>query len=192
MVIKILAMLGKTCSGKDVITNKLVKEYNFKKILRYTTRPIRSGEIPDITYIYVSENEFKKNIEEDFFAEWETYITKDGIWYYGTSKESLGNIEKDSVIILSPSSYRSLLKNGYNLKSIYIYTNNQTIKNRISKRMDDKEEANRRIATDMNDFKGIEQEVDKIVYNNDGTSINDVVNNIISCLEKMNERGVSN
>ena len=57
--------------------------------------------------------------------------------------------------------------------------NNQTIKKRLIKRGDDLKEAERRVSHDNDDFKGIENEVDKIVYNNDGTNIDDVVQKIL-------------
>lgn len=78
-----------------------------------------------------------------------------------------------------------MLGDEYDFKSIYIYANNETIKKRIIKRGDKKEEAERRVSFDMRDFKGIECEIDKIVYNNDGADIDNVVESIVFCLEKM-------
>lgn len=190
-MIKIVVILGKSCSGKNTVVNKLVKEHNFKEIVPYTTRPIREKEIPDITYHYISEEEFVYKIEEGFFAEWTKYETNSGVWYYGSSKECYEKYDENSVIILNPVTYRKLLSNGHNFKSIYIYANHETIRKRMMQRKD-KEESERRLSSDIRDFKGIEQEVDKIVYNNDGTSINNVVDSVIFCLEKINERGVSN
>ena len=70
--------------------------------------------------------------------------------------------------------------------SIYIYANNATIKKRLIKRGDDPKEAQRRLEHDNEDFKGIENEVDKIVYNNDGANMNDVVKKIIEYVEVAN------
>lgn len=186
MVIKIVVVLGKSCSGKNTVVNKLVKEHNFKEIVPYTTRPIRDKEVYGITYHYISEEEFINKIEDDFFAEWTKYKTNEGVWYYGSSKECYEEHSENSVIILNPVAYKKLLFKGYDVKAIYIYANNKTIRKRMSQRKDDKEESERRFSTDANDFKGLECEVDKIVYNNDGTNINKVVDSVIFCLEKMN------
>ena len=59
-----------------------------------------------------------------------------------------------------------------------MYANNKTILKRLELRGDDKEEANRRIKTDNEDFKGVVDVVDKIVYNNDRNNIEDIVDNI--------------
>ena len=68
-----------------------------------------------------------------------------------------------------------LRKQGLNIK---------TIKNRLKKRGDKKEEAARRIEADLADFKGLEDKVDHIVYNNDRNTIPEVVDKIISYLEE--------
>ena len=137
---------------------------------------MRKGEKQDVTYHFISEEDFKQKINEGFFAEWKSYITVDGVWYYGTALEDLENADDKSVIILTPDGYRDVA-NKLSKKpiSIYIYANNATIKKRLLKRGDDKNEAQRRLEHDNEDFKGIENEVDRIVYNNDGIDIDDVV-----------------
>ena len=178
-MIGILILIGKTSSGKTLIKEKLI-ENGFTGITTYTSRPMRKGEKQDVTYHFISEEDFKQKINEGFFAEWKSYITVDGVWYYGTSLEDLENTDDKSVIILTPYGYRDVA-NKLSKKpiSIYIYANNPTIKKRLLKRGDDNNEAQRRLEHDNEDFKGIENEVDRIVYNNDGTNINKVVQKIL-------------
>ena len=178
-MIGILILIGKTSSGKTLIKEKLI-ENGFTGITTYTSRPMRKGEKQDVTYHFISEEDFKQKINEGFFAEWKSYITVDGVWYYGTSLEDLENTDDKSVIILTPDGYRDVV-NKLSKKpiSIYIYANNPTIKKRLLKRGDDNNEAQRRLEHDNEDFKGIENEVDRIVYNNDGTNINEVVQKIL-------------
>lgn len=176
----ILVLMGKSCSGKDRISKELIKKHGYKSIVRYTTRPIRKGEKQEITYHYISEDDFKQKIKDGFFAEWKDYSTNQGAWYYGTAYEDLDNADEETVIILPPDRYKEVLENIHNnLTAIYVYANNATIKNRLMMRGDDKNEAQRRLEHDNEDFKGAEMLADKIVYNNDGTDINDVVNKIL-------------
>ena len=179
-----IIIIGKTASGKDTIVNKLISLYGLKKVITYTTRSQRKGEQQDVTYHFISDEDFKQKINEGFFAEWKSYITADGVWYYGTALEDLKNGEYNSVIILTPDGYRDVV-NKLSKKhiAIYIYANNTTIKKRLLKRGDDKNEAQRRLEHDNKDFKGIENEVDRIVYNNYGTNINEVVQKILDFVE---------
>ena len=57
------------------------------------------------------------------------------------------------------------------------------MRKRLSKRGDDQKEVERRIKSDLEDFKNFENEADKIVYNNDGTNINEVIKKILDFVE---------
>lgn len=179
-----IVLIGKTASGKTLIREELIRR-GYSGIITYTSRPVRKGEKQDVTYHFISEEEFKQKIDDNFFAEYKTYDTVFGKWYYGSALEDLENAPEKSVIILTPDGYRDVVdKLSKKPISIYIYANNSTIKKRLKKRGDNKEEAQRRIEHDNEDFKDVENMVDKIVYNNDGTDINDVVDKILKYLEE--------
>lgn len=176
----IYILLGRTSSGKDLIVSKLV-QFGYRYIVTYTSRPKRSDEKDGVSYNFVTKKEFERLTSSGFFAEWRSYDTIDGVWYYGSSVDSY-DTDEDRIIILNPDGFRQIKKilNTENIKSIYVYSNIETIKNRLKKRGDKKEEAERRIEHDLIDFKGLENEVDKIVYNNEDDNINDVVSKILS------------
>ena len=178
-------IMGKTSCGKDTVVNELITKHGFRKCVTYTTRPMRDGEKQDITYHFITEDDFKQKIRENFFAEYKSYDTEFGFWYYGVALEDVENADDKTVIILTPDGYRDVIKKVKNkLKSIYIYANNSTIKERLINRGDDPKEAQRRLEHDNIDFKDVETEVDKIVYNNKGSNINDTVNKILKYLEE--------
>ena len=183
-----LILIGKTASGKDTILNQLVKKHGYKKIVTYTSRPMRKGEKQDVTYHFTSSEEFQKMIEQGLFAEYKTYNSEFGVWYYGTALDDLEKADDKSIIILTPDGYKDVI-NKLSKKpiSIYLYANNSTIKKRLKKRGDDPKEAERRVSHDNEDFKGIENEVDKIVYNNDGANIDDVVDKILKCVSEVKD-----
>ena len=176
----IYVLLGKTASGKDTIASKLAKK-GLKRVVTYTTRPPRKGEKEGENYHFITNDEFERLTSSGFFAEWRSYDTIDGVWYYGSSVDSY-DTDEDRIIILNPDGFRQIKKilNTENIKSIYVYSNIETIKNRLKKRGDKKEEAERRIEHDLIDFKGLENEVDKIVYNNEDDNLDDVVQKILS------------
>lgn len=181
-----LVLVGKTCSGKDSVVNKLISEHNFKKIITYTTRPKRKGEKNGITYHYISEEDFLQKINEGFFAEWKSYDTEFNAWYYGSAIEDYEKADDNTVVILTPDGFRDVInKLSKKPAIIYIYANNPTIKKRLLARGDNKFEAERRLIHDNDDFKGVENEVDKLVFNNEGTQLEYVVNKILELMEEI-------
>lgn len=181
----LLILMGKTCSGKDTVVKELTSKYGYHRIVTTTSRPMRKGEQQHIDYNFISKDKFMQKIDEGYFVEYKSYQTPNGEWYYGTSYESLENIEADKnyVIILTPDGYRDFSKTvSIPHKSIYIYANNKTIIKRLKKRMDKNDSPQRRLEHDNEDFKGVETEVDKIIYNNDGADIDDATNKILEYL----------
>ena len=180
-----LILMGKTASGKNLVRDQLVEKCNFSPIITYTTRPMRKGEKQDVTYHFISTDEFLGKINNGFFAEWKDYVTNDGIWYYGTALEDCVNATDNDVIILTPQGYRDIKEKlpDKNLACIYLYENIDTMRKRLSKRGDDTKEVERRIKSDLEDFKNFESEADKIVYNNDGTDIEEVIKKILDFVE---------
>ena len=132
-------IVGKTASGKDSICKKLIALYNYKRIVTYTSRPKRKGEKDGVAYHFIDKEDFLEKIKEDFFAEWKSYETVDGTWYYGTALSELENTEENTLLIMTPQGYRDICKKLKNKpKCIYIYANNKTIQERLIFRGDDK------------------------------------------------------
>ena len=181
----ILVICGKTASGKNLVRDILVEKYNYNPIITYTSRPPRKGEKQDITYHFISTDEFIEKINNGFFAEWKDYVTNDGIWYYGTALDDCMNASDKDVIILTPDGVRDLKNNDVNLIVVYLYSNLKTIRHRLKFRGDDLKEVERRISSDIKDFKDAEMLADRIVYNNLNDNIDNVVENVLYWYEKI-------
>jgi guanylate kinase len=73
-------------SGKTTIVSGLVERLpDIKRSVSYTTRAPRQDEKEGIDYIFISQEEFKKKIENGEFLEWEENFG----YCYGTSKEQV-------------------------------------------------------------------------------------------------------
>nr|WP_270249268.1 AAA family ATPase [Coprococcus catus] len=181
-----IIIIGKTASGKDTIVKELCQNHNFKKIVTYTTRPMRENEINGITYHFISDVDFKQKINEGFFTEYKSYQSEFGEWFYGTSEESIINSDSKSIIILTPQGYKDILSKYPNLnyKSIYLYASNRTIRERLIQRGDDEAEAIRRVKHDKKDFRGIEKIVDNVICNNKDRPFEKVIKNILEVITK--------
>lgn len=92
---KIFCVMGKSATGKDTIYQKLLNESNLelKRIIPYTTRPIREGEIEGREYHFCSEEDVQRLDKEGRIVELRAYDTVYGIWKYFTVDD--GNIRLD-------------------------------------------------------------------------------------------------
>lgn len=81
---------GESCSGKDSVMNILVNEYGYHKMVSYTTRPKREGEIEGVDYFFLDSNEeFNKLLEQGVLFEKTEYQTNMNLWLYGLGVNSI-------------------------------------------------------------------------------------------------------
>ena len=183
-----LIILGKTASGKNTIVNKLVKNYGFKQLVTYTTRPKRKGEIEGVTYHYISLEEFKKKDREGFFAESSYFCpASGGEWAYGTSLEDFKKADDKTVLITNPRGYYSLLSNiglGHAC-SIYIIAKEDILLDRLEERGDSFLEVQRRIVADREDFEDVGNYVDFWIANDGMFSIEEIASKINFHIEQL-------
>lgn len=160
----ILALLGKSGSGKDTTLSELVK-LGYKPIIPYTTRPIRPGEKEGETYFYVSKFKFFFMKLLGYFEHTSSYHVANGqVWHYGFSKNSLHT--NNGVVILNPTVFKALSqKNNYSIFSALLDITPMTQQKRLLTRGDNQKEVERRIFADAEDFVGIRYNVDFVVPN---------------------------
>ena len=89
----LVVISGPSGVGKDTVVNEYVKTYDNAWIsISTTSRPIRPGDEEGVTYNFVTNEEFERLIEEDYFLEYANYVDK----YYGTPKKFI-NEKKESL-----------------------------------------------------------------------------------------------
>lgn len=104
--IKIIALFGESCAGKDSIQRWLEKELSFvHRPISYTSRPKRDYEQEGKDYHFVSKKEFEELIAQNKMIEY----VKFNDWYYGTCVDELDE-EKINVGVFDPSRIRNLLQ----------------------------------------------------------------------------------
>ncbi len=99
---KIIYIMGKSSTGKDTIYRSILSDKNIhlKKIVPYTTRPIRLGEKNGVQYFFTDEEGFKKLCDEGKVIEHRSYDTCYGEWRYFTVNDENLDLTKDSYIII--------------------------------------------------------------------------------------------
>lgn len=90
---KIIALLGRSASGKDTLLGKLITDLSFNRVLPVTTRPIRPGEADGVTYRFLTVADFKQKEANGEFIETRSYNTlyngNPDVWHYATSRDSI-------------------------------------------------------------------------------------------------------
>ncbi len=101
----VFVLTGPSGAGKTTILNEILSNYPhvFKRIVTYTTRPPRDGEVNGKDYHFVSFEEFKNLNEQNFFIEVDFYSGN----YYGIPR-----------IRFEPSSYNIIAINFNGVKNL--------------------------------------------------------------------------
>lgn len=163
----IVVLVGESASGKSTVAKILEQEQpNFSKVVTYTTRPMRKGEIDGIDYHFINDDEFNKLIEQDFFVEYASYRD----WQYGTAINFDKN--EDKVIVLTPAGARALKAYAEKhtdiqkyLMVVYLWVDRRSRMVKIIQRGDNIDEAYRRNLSDVGQFDAFEREADFTIKN---------------------------
>ena len=99
---KIFCVMGKSATGKDTIYQKLLQEnkLNLKRIIPYTTRPIREGEVEGREYHFCTEAEVQRLEQDGRIVELRAYDTVYGIWKYFTVDDGNIQLEKENYLLI--------------------------------------------------------------------------------------------
>lgn len=168
-----LVLVGASCVGKTTMLNELVNKYGYKRIVTYTTRPMRNGEVDGVDYHFIDNKTFNSMCAGDYFAETTSYQVATGdTWCYGTA---LKDVTDDAIIILNPEGLRALKNDKtLNITAFYLFASYGEIWNRLRERGDDSEEAARRIEADKKDFEDINDYVDFAIRTDGECSIDEI------------------
>ncbi len=89
---KIFVISAASGAGKTTVSNELLKHhqhsFDISKVVTYTSRPQRQGEIDGKDYYFLSLDEFKKLKNEGFFLETTEYAGN----FYGSPASIINNL----------------------------------------------------------------------------------------------------
>lgn len=110
---KIFFVLGKSCSGKDTVFNRLREDKSLalKTVVGYTTRPMREGEEDGVEYFFVKESKLEELKQSGKVIECRDYNTIHGVWSYFTVDDGQIDLNKgDYLYIGTLESYEKMVK----------------------------------------------------------------------------------
>jgi guanylate kinase len=111
---KLIVFSAPSGAGKTTIVKEILRSFHQLVFsISATTRPKRVTETDGIEYFFLSEEQFKKGIENDEFVEWERFYD----YYYGTYKSFVkGNIEAGKSVLFELD-----VKGALTIKRLYPY-----------------------------------------------------------------------
>ena len=103
----LIVISGPSGAGKGSVIKKLREiNDNFWLSISMTSREVRSNDIPDETYFFVSREEFEERIESGVFLEYAMYNGN----YYGTPKDKIADKLNDGVDVILEIEIQGALK----------------------------------------------------------------------------------
>lgn len=163
--IKVIALFGKSASGKDTLQKMLVKNYpNTKGIVSCTTRPPREGEKNGVDYNFLSVEEFTKKVLDGTMLE----ATSFRDWFYGTPLESL-DPSAINVGVFNIAGLEVILEDTrLDVYPVYVWADGKTRLLRSLKRESrpNCEEICRRYLADEKDFSELDEDFEYAFFNN--------------------------
>lgn len=142
-----IILVGKAAAGKDHM-RRILSGRGFEYGISYTTRPPREGEIDGKDYFFLSVEEFKKKIKDEFWYEW---IEFNG-WYYGTSYRQF--IHTCNLFIMTPKGISHIDPvDRKECTIIYLNVDEKIRRGRLEEREMPGDSIDRRMEADDLDFK---------------------------------------
>lgn len=118
---RIYCIMGKSSTGKDTIYKKLLqkKRLHLNRIVPYTTRPIREGEIDGVEYFFTDIPTLERLKQENKIIECRGYHTIHGMWYYYMVKDDQINLEKNNYLIIGTLESYEMTRDYFGEDKVY-------------------------------------------------------------------------
>lgn len=189
----LIILTGKTTSGKDTVLPKLLYKFpDLKRVITTTSRPPRAGEKNQVDYIFISEADFRKKIDQNDFIEWVEY----GGNLYGTEKRQvLDGLDNNLIWKIDPSragQIRNFIKEYFNTETaekllqkvlvIYLTVDDSVVLQRLQKRGISEKEIEKRMQQDKEFWQQYKDSYDFVVENIPG-KLDETVDKIAKIIE---------
>lgn len=162
----LIVLVGASGTGKSTI-EKEIQKLGYDRIVSWTTRNPRPGELHGQDYYFTTNDDFIADINE--FAEYEKYSQGR---FYGTLRLQYSE-DRNQVAVLTPHGVRLLRKNLPNLPIFVVYME-ASLKERVMRYINrcgdftltDMTELSERVQRDFGMFCGLQDEADLVITNN--------------------------
>ncbi len=181
----LVILSGVAGAGKDTVKKEIVKRLDYVNTFpTVTSRPMRKGDIPGVTYIFVTEEKFKEMIANDELYEYDIHHNN----YYGVAKKPLqekianGKVAIRDVDVNGTESLVKQLGNKMKIITIFLRVPKEELRKRLEKRTDkpSKEEIELRLSR----FEYEESKIGQYDYVIDNTNQEETIKKVIKIIEE--------
>lgn len=179
----LILLSGVSGAGKDTIKKELIKRLeNVESLPSFTDRPQREGDIPGMTYNFVSKEEFEKMIENDELYEFNVHHEH----YYGTSRRLMnekiasGKIIVKDMDVNGTENLIDILRKDTKVITIFLKVPKDVLRKRLENRIDKMDP--KQIQLRLNRFDYEESKIglyDYVIKNNDLEKTVEIIETII-------------
>lgn len=177
---KILLIVGCSSSGKTTL-GKFIQTLEVPELISHTTRQIRTGEVENETYYYITKEKFDKidKLEQTYYAG----------NYYCLSRQEVERHKEDLVYCIVDSYGVQQIRENYGKNKvivIYVDVSYKDMIKRMRERGDSEENIQKRIsyAIQTNEMERGLEVADYILPNSDLETQKEKLSNLISKLKK--------
>jgi guanylate kinase len=145
-----LIIVGPSGSGKDFLRRGLIKK-GLRYSPKFTTRPKRHNETDGVDYQFISDEDYLNLKNSDRVKVYQTFEIFDKIWKYGITVD---NFENNQLFIMTP--FEISLLTDKDLSRSFVVLLDIPIdvrRKRLIRRNDKNDSIERRIQSDLIDFK---------------------------------------
>ena len=180
----LVILSGVAGAGKDTIKKAIIKRMdNVESIPSITDRPIRNGDVPGETYIFVNNEEFKKMIKNGELYEFDIHHNH----YYGVPKKQLnekikaGKTVIKDVDVNGTENLVKILRNNMKVVTIFLRVPKEELRRRLEERVDKPDEKQIELRLGRFDFE--ESKIDNYDYVIDNVDQEETIQKIMEIIK---------
>lgn len=169
----IVVLVGKSCVGKDRVREWLCSDKGYKKLISYTTRPMRNNEKDGVDYWFIDNEHMNFLKNKGYILDYREYKVSGGdIWGYGHFNTDKDVFKNEIYVAIADLDGAKAFKEKYgdDCLIIYIEASYYQRRARANIRDDNALEIERRFKQDDIDFSNekLYNIIDFSVENQDG------------------------
>jgi guanylate kinase len=114
---RLIVLSGPSGSGKATLLNYITTHTDIKRVVTYTTRKPRPGEVDGVDYHFVDWNTFDRMLRNGDLVEAERVY---GDFYYGSPRDIFSGTDGDVIMELDTQGARNYRRHFDNILTIFI------------------------------------------------------------------------